>query len=199
MQICHYGAMFEMPFFPRFRTTRGEERFLPPLWSGAGLRSRGTICPGCENDLRLGKHKGAGKSRVPAAPAASRAKLSQAHERSHRGFTGVTRPSPAMVLTAYFVLSPVTGLFCHRHPADFSAKLDTSVGAPGPHDFTVRISIIRPALACLTLPRPSHPAPNVRDDREAPLLWEQDGGSFKSDLGRRRSGIFFRRGLDRIQ
>jgi hypothetical protein len=22
------------------------------------------------------------------------------------------------------------------------------------------------------LPRPSHPAPNVRDDREAPLLWD---------------------------
>jgi hypothetical protein len=24
-----------------------------------------------------------------------------------------------------------------------------------------------------------HPAPNVRDDREAPLLWEQDGETDK--------------------
>src|ERR1700730_8643838 len=51
--------------------------------------------------------------------------------------------------TAYVVLSPVTGLFCHRHLADIvlskpgwanknSAKLDASVGASGPHDFAVR-------------------------------------------------------------
>ena len=77
-----------------------------------------------------------------------------------------------MVLTAYFALSPVTGLFCHRRPAENPAKLDTSVGVPEPHDFAVRISIIRPARirARLTLPRPPHPAPNVRDDREAPLF-----------------------------
>jgi hypothetical protein len=43
-----------------------------------------------------------------------------------------------MVLTVSFVLSPVTGLFCHRHPADNSARLDASVGASGPHDFAVR-------------------------------------------------------------
>jgi hypothetical protein len=49
-----------------------------------------------------------------------------------------------MVLTAYFVLSPVTGLFCHRRYANDSAKLDTSVGASGPHDFAVRFSIVRP-------------------------------------------------------
>ena len=44
----------------------------------------------------------------------------------------------ATVLTAYFVLSPVTGLFCHRRFADNPAKLDTSVGVSGPHDFAVR-------------------------------------------------------------
>jgi len=43
-----------------------------------------------------------------------------------------------MVLTVSFVLSPVTGLSCHRRRADRSAKLDTSVGASGPHDFAVR-------------------------------------------------------------
>jgi len=54
----------------------------------------------------------------------------------------------AMVLTAYFALSPVTGLFCHRRFAETSAKLDTSVGASGPHDFAVRISIIRRTRCC---------------------------------------------------
>jgi hypothetical protein len=49
-----------------------------------------------------------------------------------------------MVLTAYIVLSPVTGLSCHRRQADKSAKLDTSVGVSGPHVFAVRISVIRP-------------------------------------------------------
>src|SRR5229473_4069237 len=55
----------------------------------------------------------------------------------------------AMVLTAYVVLSPVTGLFCHRRQrisglsapgrADLpSRELDASVGASGPHDFAVR-------------------------------------------------------------
>jgi hypothetical protein len=34
-----------------------------------------------------------------------------------------------------------------------------------------------------TLPRPSHPAPNVRDDRDTPLSWVRDGGSSRSDLG----------------
>jgi hypothetical protein len=49
-----------------------------------------------------------------------------------------------MVLTVSFVLSPVTGLCCHRRYADNSAKLDASVGASGPHDFAVRFSIVRP-------------------------------------------------------
>ena len=34
-----------------------------------------------------------------------------------------------------------------------------------------------------TLPRPSHPAPNVRDDRDTPLSWARDGGSCRGDLG----------------
>src|ERR1700731_4327116 len=56
--------------------------------------------------------------------------------------TTVTPESPgiprAMVLTVSFVLSPVTGLSCHRRLADTPAKLDASVGASGPHDFAVR-------------------------------------------------------------
>jgi hypothetical protein len=47
-----------------------------------------------------------------------------------------------------------------------SDKLDISVGISGPHDFAVRVNVARHA----TLLRPSHPAPNVRDDRETPLF-----------------------------
>jgi hypothetical protein len=44
-----------------------------------------------------------------------------------------------MVLTVSFVLSPVTGLCCHRRFKRITPpKLDASVGASGPHDFAVR-------------------------------------------------------------
>jgi hypothetical protein len=56
---------------------------------------------------------------------------------------------------------------------------------PGPHDFAVRklrrrqrfleaahghkMPALQSPIPRLTLPRPPHPAPNVRDDRETPL------------------------------
>src|SRR5258708_304214 len=70
-----------------------------------------------------------------------------------------------MVLTVSFVLSPVTMLGCHRRCAVSFRELDTCVGASGPHDFSVRVSALRPWRH----PRPPHPAPNVFDDRETPL------------------------------
>src|SRR5712671_5725566 len=126
-----------------------------------------------------------------------------------------------MVLTAYVVLSPVTGLFCHRHQRIWFClnpvgptqlrELDASVGASGPHDFAVRSNISRPRavdrsrahhppcnpVARKTLPRPSHPAPNVRDDRETPLLVGRDGGSCRCDLGGTKTELFLLTGLDR--
>jgi hypothetical protein len=129
---------------------------------------------------------------VPAAPAASCAKGSKAHEL-------VTTDPPehpafphAMVLTVSFALSPVTGLSCHRRLADNSAKLDASVGASGPHDFSVR----KLAHSSARRLRPPHPAPYVRDDRETPLCVGRDGGICKSDLGQARKEIFLQRGLD---
>src|SRR6266581_6701292 len=71
-----------------------------------------------------------------------------------------------------------------------STGLDASLGASEPHDFAVRFSIFRPArrsiahrpcppalhhVACPTLPRPPHPVPNVRDDRETPLCGNGTG------------------------
>src|SRR5947208_2612026 len=63
------------------------------------------------------ENRGRRESRVLAAPAASLAKLDKAHERSHHRFRRIQPGLPrAMVLTAYFVLSPATNSSCHRHP-----------------------------------------------------------------------------------
>jgi hypothetical protein len=59
-----------------------------------------------------------------------------------------------MVLTVSFVISPVTGLCCHRRQRDAKKnsrhhrQLDASVGASGPHDFAVRVGIVRPRIDC---------------------------------------------------
>jgi hypothetical protein len=62
----------------------------------------------------------------------------------------------------------------------------------GPHDFAVRAQ----CHSSFDMPRPPHPAPNVRDDRETPLLWVRDSDRCRSDLGEKNIGIFLRKGLD---
>jgi hypothetical protein len=46
--------------------------------------------------------------------------VKKAHEHSHHGHTGITRHSLRNGFTAYIVLSPVIGLFCHRRLRFFS-------------------------------------------------------------------------------
>ena len=73
-----------------------------------------------------------------------------------------------MVLTASFVLSPVIGLSCHRprRDAKHHRQVDASVEASGPHDLAVHLTRVR-----LFAPKASTASPpNVRDDRETPLL-----------------------------
>ena len=98
----------------------------------------------------------------------------------------------AMVLTAYFVLSPVIGLYCHRRlrieaclrPVGPTClrKLDEGVEASGPHGFAVRVSVVRQRAVDRSQAetRPAIPSraqrcrvhripPRVRDDRDTPL------------------------------
>jgi hypothetical protein len=129
------------------------------------------------------------------APAASRVKDRNTRV-SHYGCTGITRHSRTrMVLTVSFVLSPVIGLFCHRRRRDAKhpRQLDSSVEESGPHDFAVRQRCPRQKRRS----RPPHPAPNVRDDRETPLLWRRDGNPSIAVSTNSRSKIFFVGGLDR--
>jgi hypothetical protein len=46
------------------------------------------------------------------------------------------------------------------------------------------------------LPRPPHPVPNVRDDRDTPLCAGRDGAGYRIDLGESRTEMFFEMGLD---
>ncbi len=55
--------------------------------------------------------RGRGEDRVRAAPAVSCAKRMQKNAHEHTGSAEAVRPSPRNGFTAYFVLSPVTGLF----------------------------------------------------------------------------------------
>src|SRR3954470_14565463 len=73
----------------------------------------------------------------------------------------------AMVLTVSFVISPVIGLCCHRRLA-FTAKLDASVEASGPHDFAVRISTFR--QACYRVHR--IPYPTFVTIAKRPFVWD---------------------------
>jgi hypothetical protein len=101
-------------------------------------------------------------------------------------------------------------------PRSFASReLDASVGASGPHDFAVRTRLrqrlrrrltasppklwrrrkarVRPSRAL----RPSHPVPNVRDDRETPLLMRTGRGRYSGDLRFGKTEIFLLRGLDK--
>ena len=119
--------------------------------------SRGAMHPRfCNEPAR--KIRGRGERRVPAAPAAPCAKVE-----STRVLTADTPEHPAfphaMVLTVYFVISPVTGLVCHRHrrndappksPVGQEAPSANLTPASGRQDHTTSPSaghIIRPRAA----------------------------------------------------
>jgi hypothetical protein len=129
---------------------------------------------------------------VLAAPIASRVNKTNTRVSHHR-FAETSRHSLRNGLNGFLRALPGDRALLPPSPSGcLSAKLDTSVGASGPHDFAVRDrqrSSHAPA-------RPSHPAPNVRDDRETPLLREQDAGISGVDLPDGTSGIFFALGLD---
>jgi hypothetical protein len=89
----------------------------------------------------------------------------KAYECSHHGHTGFVRHSPRNGFTVSCVLFPVTG-FVATVIGGSLRQLDASIGASEPHTFAVREA---GAFVFHATSRPSHPVPNVRDDRETPL------------------------------
>jgi hypothetical protein len=73
---------------------------------------------------------------------------------------------PARWFYGLYVISSGTGLFCPRRLRFVSTSL---APASGRRDHTISPSA-KAARTSAPSPRPSHPAPNVRDDREAPLV-----------------------------
>jgi hypothetical protein len=112
--------------------------------------------------------RGRRECRVHAAPAVSCAIGRVRRTRAYRAAEASDIPC-AMALRL-ISCSPRSGRArCHRRLADTSATLDASIGASGPHDFTVRIRTVRqrrirvhriPSRAC--------------DDRETPLVPGRD-------------------------
>src|ERR1700674_2177110 len=100
-------------------------------------------------NFTLLQNGGCRESRMPIAPAVVRTKSARVDHRFNR----ITPAFPARWFTAYFVLSPVNGLSCHRRRTDTSARLDASIAAPEPHDFAVRFSRARQSQPW----RPPHP------------------------------------------
>jgi hypothetical protein len=113
------------------------------------------------------KSRGRRECRVHPMHPQPRVRIKKAHELKS---PQVHRNDPAfparVVLTACFVLSPVIGLSCHRHLQNH--HLANLTPASRRQDHTTSPSA--QAHSSRARKRPSHPAPNVRDDREAPLL-----------------------------
>ena len=89
--------------------------------------------------------KGRRESRALTAPAAWGATKTSPPVSPPR-VQPVTPASPRNGLTVCFVLSPVSGVYCHRCRTRYETGwIDATVAAPGPHDFAVRCERSRPA------------------------------------------------------
>ena len=130
------------------------------------------VCASSKKRAHATLKRGRREDRVHAAPAVSCAMcIKRRRTRAYR-LSGGSPAFPAQWLYDLYVLSLMTGLSCHHRPQEAlaSQELDASVGASGPHDFTVRISVARPREKTRDdASRPPHSRPNVRDDGRRPL------------------------------
>jgi hypothetical protein len=132
--ICERCALVRNQF-PRFSFQRGPHnsaviaaRAGYPVRRGLSMPSlppRNTGSPAFAGDDGRGivrRHDFSPSRRTLRPHPQPRAQSEESTRVSHHRFTGTPGISCAMVLTAYFVISPVTGLFCHRHFADHLRK-----------------------------------------------------------------------------
>src|SRR5436190_16787082 len=102
-----------------------------------------------------------------------------------------------MVLTVSFALSPVTGRCCHCRQQVTTCQLDASVGASGPHDFTVRLSVRSSGdTLASTASRSAFVTIAIRPSGE------RDGAVYKSDLCAAKTDLFsakhWTRGIEQV-
>jgi hypothetical protein len=110
--------------------------------------------------------------RAQGMPGARRARSLACEIKKHTsvvttGHTGITRHSLRNGFNGFLRSLPGDRAFLPPSLANYIRKLDTSVGVSERYDFAVRIKRVS---STAHHPRPPHPALNVCDDRETPLL-----------------------------
>ena len=124
--------------------------------------------------------EGAGNAGRPMRPIAACAELVEyAHALS--GHTGITRHSPRNGFTVYFVLSRVTGLFCHPRPRRLLSANLTPASGHQDHTTSPSASGARPSSAP---PASTASRPAFVTLRNAPL----SGAGRRGDMGDLGSG-----------
>jgi hypothetical protein len=127
---CPSAATPAIPLFKRQTAERISENVRP--------HSRGAFCVRAVESIALENREGAGKAGCWPHP------WPACKQKAGGVTTGTSRTTGlpcAMALTVSFVLSSGTGLSCPRRPQSARCalqELSASVGAPGPHDFSVR-------------------------------------------------------------
>ncbi len=113
--------------------------------------------------------EGGREDRVRAAPAVSRAKVSNKNAHEHTGSAEAVRPSPRNGFTAYSALSLVTG-FVVTIAGVMRSIITNLTPASGRQDHTTSPStsgaVRQKRIGVHRIP------PHVRDDRETPLVWD---------------------------
>ena len=152
-------------------------------------RSRDALRPRFASWFTLLEKRGRRECRVPNAPTASRAKLSEAHERSHHRYTGVNPAFPAQWFYGFLRALPGDQACLTPSPALLLADLTP---ASGRQNHTTSPSaaahFVKRAARVHRIP------PRVRDVR-TPLCgtgWR----AYNFDLGQARTELFLQMGLD---
>ena len=166
-----------------------------PAFAGHDDREHGFVLPRRKTPESVKENSHPLSLRAQGMPGARCARSLVCKVKKHTSIVTTVAPrSPgiprAMVLTASFALFPAIGLSCHRRLQDH--RLTGLISASRYQNHTTSPS----ALTCSSCAsrRPSHPAPNVRDDREAPLLWARDARRGTTDLPVGASAIFLHEG-----
>jgi hypothetical protein len=139
---------------------------------GVAPRSRGLCCPSfvLQDTLfseRAQGRPGAGRTHGPRANKMHGQEPQVRAEQPGLPCAVVLTAAPRSPRCAGFLATVARATHQRRR------KFSISVGMPGPHGLAVRRIVSRLAQKRLTLRRPPHPALNVRDDRETPLLIER--------------------------
>src|SRR5207249_2888318 len=130
--------------------------------------SRGAMRPRFCKIRSPKENRGRRECRVPNAPAVSRAKLGEAHERSHHRLTGLFPAFPAQWFYGLFRALPGDQACLTPSPALLIANLTP---ASGRQNHTTSPSASARFVTCAA--RVHRIPPRVRDDRDTPLKWDE--------------------------